>query len=163
MDKPTLQSLTDYVRNRLLGSLDSIEKSGHDVSKVLAFRPGPNRAHLGWQFMHCAATHDKYVNVYFRGGEPFEPLQLTSFGGGSTPTDDNVPSASAIREYLGRTLSNLKSAIESEDLARTYTLPNGTVRNIGDSVMLLAWHESHHQGQIHLTWNLYQASMGLKK
>jgi hypothetical protein len=24
--------------------------------------------------------------------------------------------------------------------------------------MLMAWHESHHQGQIHLTWNLYTAS-----
>jgi hypothetical protein len=31
----------------------------------------------------------------------------------------------------------------------------------GESFLLLAWHEAHHQGQIHLTINLYKAAHGI--
>ncbi|HEX5242673.1 MAG TPA: hypothetical protein VFW23_05365, partial [Tepidisphaeraceae bacterium] len=70
MDRNTLLAVLDFSRNRLLGTLETIEKSGQDMSKVLAWRPGPGRAHIGWQAMHCAATHDKYLNVNIKGAKP---------------------------------------------------------------------------------------------
>src|SRR5438309_1228825 len=100
MDKDTLLAGMDFTRTRLLGTLDSIEKTAkekrHDVAKVLAWRPGPGRAHIGWQAMHCAATHHKYVHVNLLGTAPSDPALLSDFGGGSTPSDQNVPNLSVI-------------------------------------------------------------------
>jgi hypothetical protein len=165
MDTTTLLALTEYNRNRLVGSLDAIEKSGHDAGKVLGWRPGAKRAHLAWQFLHCAATHDKYLNTYLLGKSPTDEKLIAGFGGGSTPIDDGIPTFSAVRETLAKFYAPFRSYIASTtptELARKYTLPNGTERSVGESILLLAWHEAHHQGQIHLTWNLYQASLGLK-
>ncbi len=44
MDRDTLIAMMDTVRQRLLGSLETIEKSGQNAAKVLAWRPGPGRA-----------------------------------------------------------------------------------------------------------------------
>ena len=41
MDRATLVASLDFSRTRLLGILDTIEKSGEDPQKVLAWRPGP--------------------------------------------------------------------------------------------------------------------------
>lgn len=68
MDRDTVIAAAEFTRGRLLGILDTIEKSGQDVNKILAWRPGAGRAHIGWQAMHCAATHDRYVNVRLKGG-----------------------------------------------------------------------------------------------
>jgi uncharacterized damage-inducible protein DinB len=32
----------------------------------------------------------------------------------------------------------------------------------GEWLKVLAWHEAHHQGQAHLTLNLYKAAHGIK-
>lgn len=164
MDKQTLLSVHNFGRSRLLGILDTIEKSGQDPTKVLSWRPGPGRAHIGWQAMHCAATHDRYVNANLLGGKPKDDALIAGFAGGSTPSDTNVPSLAAIREKLEANYAALKSFIEQADaatLAKVQTLANGTQRSIGESLVLLAWHEAHHQGQIHLTWNLYKAAHGI--
>ena len=50
----------------------------------------------------------------------------------------------------------LRKDVEPEDV-RFY----GTQRTDGESLIMLAWHEAHHQGQIHLTWNLYKAAHGV--
>ena len=68
-DLKTILSVLDFTRDRLLGTLDGIANSGQDLQKVLVWRPGVGRAHIAWQAMHCAATHDKYVNVRMKGGE----------------------------------------------------------------------------------------------
>src|SRR4051794_14141011 len=100
MDRETLIAGLEFSRARLLGILDTIEKSGQDVRKVLAWRPGPGRAHIGWQAIHCAATHDRYVNVALKGGSPKDEQLVANFGGGSTPSDELVPELSDIREKL---------------------------------------------------------------
>ena len=41
MDKDTLLAEMDFSRARLLAILDTLEKSGQDLAKVLAGRPGP--------------------------------------------------------------------------------------------------------------------------
>src|SRR2546421_3972120 len=94
----------DFARTRLLGTLDAIEKTcrekNFDVQKALAWRPGPGRAHIAWQAMHCAATHDKYVNVNLKGGPAADAALVAAYGGGSTPADDAVPGLPAIRAAL---------------------------------------------------------------
>src|SRR3954465_2713659 len=100
MDRDTLLAQLDFTRARLIGILDAIEKSGQDPAKVLAWRPGPGRAHIGWQAMHCAATHDKYLNVTRGGGQPRDPALVANFAGGSTPSDQNVPDLASIRAAL---------------------------------------------------------------
>ena len=85
---------------RLLGTLDAIEKSGQDPAKVLSWRPGPGRAHIGWQAMHCAATHDRYLNTGILQGSPKDAELVANFAGGTTPSDSNVPSLAMIREKL---------------------------------------------------------------
>ncbi len=160
-DLNTIISLLDFTRERLVGSLDGIEKSGQEVQQVLGWRPGVGRAHIAWQAMHCAATHDRYVNVRILGGEPNDPAMCESFAGGSTPSDANVPTLSMIREKLDLNFKAFKAFLNSADLAKITDFPNHVQRTTAESAILLAWHEAHHQGQIHLTWNLYKAAHGV--
>ena len=160
MDRDTLLAGLDFARTRLLNTLDAIEKSGQDMGKVLAWRPGPGRAHIGWQAMHCAATHDKYLNVYLKSAKPRDEARIATFGGGSQPSDQQVPDLSSIRSALEAEFQPLREyvrGLQPEDFGRK--LSNG--RTVGESILLLAWHEAHHQGQIHLTWNLYKQFHGV--
>ena len=161
MDRDTLIAMADWNRQRLLGTLETIEKSGQDVGKVLGWRPGPGRAHIGWQAMHCAASHDKYLNLFLKGlATPADPALVTNFSGGSTPSDQLVPTLSAIRQALESTYKAYRdyiSALSAADIQRVVGPPDRR-RTIGESIILLAWHEAHHQGQMHLTWNLYLAA-----
>src|SRR4051794_11274526 len=146
MDRETLVASLDFARSRLLGILDTIEKSGQDPQKVLAWRPGPGRAHIGWQAMHCAATHDRYLNVGVKGGQPTDPALVAGFAGGTTPSDENVPSLAAIRAALEthyKPFRDYVATITPEELERK--MASG--RTVGESVVLLAWHEGHTQGQ----------------
>jgi uncharacterized damage-inducible protein DinB len=164
MDNQTLLAAMEFSRGRLLGTLDTIEKSGQDPAKVLAWRPGPGRAHIAWQAVHCAATHDSYLNKGLLGGTPKDQELVTQYGGGSTPSDSNVPSLAAIRQKLATTYEPLKKFVgeqTAQSLERQVPAPGGKTRSVAEAIMLLTWHEAHHQGQIHLTWNLYKAAHGL--
>src|SRR5579863_3181818 len=154
MDQDTLLAAMEFSRTRLLASLDGIEKSGQYVAKVLAWRPGPGRAHIAWQAMHCAATHDRYLNVRLQDKPAKDEAFCNSYGGGSTPSDTNIPTLAAIRAKLSETFEPFKAYIKSltpHDLQRQITFPGGQSRSVGESILLLAWHEGHHQGQLHLT------------
>lgn len=165
MDKQTLMAVIEFSRARLLATLDAIEKSGQDTSRVLAWRPGPGRAHIGWQAAHCAATHDRYLNVGLLQNPAGADEKLSAdFGGGSKPSDTNVPTLADIRKLLAAKIEPLKQFIGDqtpESISRELPGPGGRMRSIGESIILLAWHEAHHQGQIHLTWNLYKAAHGV--
>lgn len=165
MDRDTLLAQLDFTRSRLLATLDAIEKSGANVSKVLAFRPGPGRAHIGWQFMHCAATHDRYLNANIRKAPPKDEKLVNEFAGGSTPSDDRVPALAEIRQQLTATFGPFRDFIASmrdEDLGVRFVGRDGKERTIGEAIVLMCWHEAHHQGQIHLSWNIYKAANGVK-
>ena len=161
MDKDTLIASLEFSRGRLLGILETIEKSGQDVSKVLAWRPGPGRAHIAWQAMHCAATHDRYLNANLLKCSPKDAALVANFAGGTTPSDENVPPLGVIRDKLATAYDALKNFVAQQTAQTLETRvagPGGKDRTIGESIILLAWHEAHHQGQIHLTWNLYKAA-----
>jgi uncharacterized damage-inducible protein DinB len=159
MDRDTLISMMEMVRQRLLGSLEAIEKSGRDVGEVLRWRPGAGRAHIAWQAMHCAATHDRYLNVFIKGESPVDEKLVAAFGGGSVPSDQNVPGLGEIRQALEKNLrafTDYVRTLKAEDLGRMVG-PADRRRTLGDAIQIMVWHEAHHQGQIHLTWNLHQA------
>jgi hypothetical protein len=161
MDTQTLLAGLEFSRARLLGTLDAIEKSGQDPAKVLAWRPGPGRAHIAWQAMHCAATHDRYLNTgILQGSVKDEPL-VANFAGGTTPSDSNVPTLAVIRQKLSAAYELLKKYVSEQtvqSLERQVPGPGGKTHSLANAVTLLTWHESHHQGQIHLTWKLYKAA-----
>ena len=165
MDKGTLLAALEFSRARLLGSLDAIEKSGQDTARVLGWRPADGRAHIAWQAMHCAATHDRYLHVQLKGeATPKDPAMVAQYGGGSVPTDANVPTLAQIRATLAANYEAFKQYIATltpADLERVVG-PADRRRTIAESLVLMAWHEAHHQGQIHLTWNLYKQTHGIK-
>ena len=165
MNRDTLIAQLDFARMRLVGILDTIEKSGQDMEKVMSYRPAPGRAHIGWQFMHCAATHDRYLNVALKKAVVKDETLVNNYGGGSTPSDAIVPTISDIRAKLESTYADFRGYIGSlsdADLNTKFTGRDGKERSIGEATTLLAWHEGHHQGQIHLTWNIYKAANGIK-
>ena len=165
MEKDTLIAAMDFSRARLLGELETIEKAaGAEVAKALCWRPGPERAHIAWQAMHCAATHEKYLYVGLLNKPVRDEELVAAFGGGSKPSDINVPPLGLIRQRLAGTFDALRRFVADQtpqSLARETTGPGGKQRTIAESIILLTWHEAHHQGQIHLTWNLYKASHGI--
>src|SRR3984957_4997125 len=113
MDRDTLLAMTDFSRARLLGILDAIEKNAPQVEKPLAWRPAPGRAHIAWQAMHCAATHDKYLNVNIRAAQPRDPAVVAAYGGGSTPSDQNVPTLATIRSTLTVTYDDFRQFVST--------------------------------------------------
>jgi uncharacterized damage-inducible protein DinB len=101
--------------------------------------------------------------VRLKGAAPKDEAITTAFGGGSTPSDSNVPTLSAIRDALGARYSDFKNYIATlsqTDFQKKMTFGN-VERTVAESIILLTWHEAHHQGQIHLTWNLYKAAHGI--
>jgi hypothetical protein len=82
------------------------------------------------------------------------------FRGGSTP-DDDVPSVTMIRDVLTGARERLLDTLREIGDARLDEIPEAlrerklTVRDV---FFVLAGHEAHHQGQAHLTCNLYKAS-----
>jgi uncharacterized damage-inducible protein DinB len=162
MDVNTLIAAMDLSRNRLMDELATIEKTAPDAAAVLAWRPGPGRAHIGWQFTHCAATHEKFLKRFLN--EPADEKLLADFAANSVPSDTNIPTTKAIRDLLSGKYEALRtwlSAQTPQSIARMVPAAGGKQRSVADTMLVLIWHEAHHQGQIHLTWNLYKAAHGL--
>lgn len=164
MDAATLTAMLDFGRARLLGELDAIEKSGRNVKEVLLWRPGKGRAHIAWQAMHCAATHDKYFHSVMLGlPSASDPGAVAAYGGGSAPSDSDPADLAQIRAALAKHFAPFREfvATRTTDQFDEVVGPPDRRRKLGDAIILLAWHEAHHQGQIHLTWNQYKAAHGI--
>jgi uncharacterized damage-inducible protein DinB len=147
-------------RTRTLGLLEKIEAQPA-ASAALAWRPGPGRAHIGWQLMHIAITEEIFAS------ERLAPQKAPAwhelwprFRGGSTP-DDDVPSTGRIREVLSGSRQRLLATLRElgdqhlDDIPEAMRERGLTLRDV---FFLLAWHEAHHHGQAHLTFNLYQVA-----
>lgn len=164
MDSQTLLAMLDFAHARLLGSLDAIAAAHEKPEEILLWRPAENRAHIAWQALHCAATHDKYLNVNLKGHQtPSNPELVTRYGGGSVPSNEGQPTLQAIRTTVERNYAPLREFVASLSPADMQRMvgPADRQRKLGDAIVLLAWHYAHHQGQLHLTWNLYRQETGL--
>jgi uncharacterized damage-inducible protein DinB len=148
----------DFSRQKTVATLEALAKEA-DPKKALAWRPGPGRAHAAWQLMHIAATDDRHVHVRMTGGQPQEAEYVRRFAGGSTP-DDDVPSLDAIRAYLDAQRRELKAHLSGLDASMLDKKPNEQAPwTYREWIKVLAWHEAHHQGQAHITLNLYRAAV----
>jgi uncharacterized damage-inducible protein DinB len=159
MSIAVLLDVLAYNRTKTLGLLDTIAKQDN-AQKILGWRPGPGRAHMAWQLMHIAATDDRHVHVRMTGGQPQQPALVQRFAGGSVP-DDNIPSLDDVRKYLTDQRQELLSHLGKLTDADLNRKPNDQASwTYGEWIKLLAFHEAHHQGQAHITLNLYKAAHG---
>jgi len=153
-----LQAL-EFARPRTLGVLEKIEKEP-DPLAVLGWRPGPGRAHIGWQLMHVGVTEEIFATERLaQKPRKFEAI-WPRFRGGSTP-DDDVPSPAQIREVLAAARETLLATFREYGDARLDEIPAGWKERglpIRQILPLVAWHEAHHQGQAHITLNLYKVA-----
>ncbi len=157
MNTTDLREWLDRSRRKTLELLDTVAKTPEPAA-VLGWRPGPGRAHMAWPLMHIAATDDRHLNVRMKGGDPREPDFVRRFAGGSIP-DDDIPSLNQLRQYLAERreamLAHL-AGLSDSDLADK---PNPEAPwPYREWFQVLAWHEAHHHGQAHLTFNLYRAT-----
>lgn len=162
----TAQILLDnykFNRDRTLGFLDKIEQQ-RDVPGVLGWRPGPGRAHIAWQLMHVGITEEIFATERLAPDRPAAFTELwPRFRGGSTP-DDDIPTPALIRQVLTDSRKHLIETLGRYGDDRLGEIPpamaarNLTVRDI---LSIIGWHEGHHQGQAHITLNLYLAAKGL--
>ena len=149
-----------FNRTRTLGLLEAIEKLPNPQA-ALAWRPGPGRAHIGWQLMHVAVTEDIFASERLA---PHKQGQFSEiwprFRGGSTP-DDNVPDAATIRRTLDQAREGLVATLSEYTEDRLGEIPPSLKERkltVKDVLAIIGWHEGHHQGQAHITLNLYKAA-----
>ena len=149
-----------FNRGRTLGLLDDIAKRP-DAREALAWRPGPGRAHIAWQLMHIGVTEETFATERLA---PDKAGQFTDlwprFRGGSTP-DDDVPAPADIRRVLDASREHLLDTLGrfgENDLGMIPEALKARGLTLRDVLHILLWHEAHHQGQAHITLNLYKAS-----
>jgi hypothetical protein len=155
MNAVDAERMLELPRKKTLELLDAIEKAG-DSAAILGWRPGPGRAHIAWQIMHIAATDDRHLNVRMKGGQAAQPELVRRFAGGSTP-DEEIPSLATIRSYLESQRKALLDHFRTLKESDFETKPNDQAPWIyREWLGVLSWHEAHHQGQAHLTMNLFK-------
>lgn len=154
-----IQSVYEMNRDRTLATLDSIGEMS-SPQDVLAWQPGSGRAHIGWQLMHIAVTEELFATERLLGRPAGMGELIGRFKGGSTP-DQNVPSLDEIRASLTDAREHLFLTFKEFTDADLDSIPaplqerGWTLRK---TLQIICWHEAHHQGQAHLTLNLYNAS-----
>lgn len=157
----TLHSLIaaiQFNRTRTLALLDRIEKEAEPAA-ALGYRPGPGRAHIAWQLMHIAITEELFATERLTDKQAAYPDLVPRFKGGSTP-DDNIPSVATIRQILNDSRQHLLATLSTfGDTHLGWMPPALAERKLSflDVLHILAWHEGHHQGQAHITLNLFKA------
>lgn len=157
MTPADLEQFLVFNRRKTMELLNAIS-SAASPKEILGWRPGSGRAHLAWQLMHIAATDDRHLHVRMRGGQPAQPEFVRRFAGGSVP-DENIPTVDEIRTYLEQQRAELLDHLRSLTATDLETKPNEQAPWVyREWFQVLAWHEAHHQGQAHLTHNLYRAA-----
>jgi uncharacterized damage-inducible protein DinB len=149
---------TEFNRTRTLATLDDIAKQP-DPKAVLGWRPGPGRAHIAWQLMHIGITEELFATERLFGRTPAYSELVPRFKGGSTP-DDDIPAVDQIREVLMESRVHLRNAFGTFNDSDLQVIPDWfrergwTLERI---LQVLVWHEPHHQGQAHISLNLWKA------
>jgi uncharacterized damage-inducible protein DinB len=148
-----------FNRTRTLGLLDQVEQEP-DSTAALGWQPGSGRAHLAWQLMHIGITEELFATERLvPGTKPAFADLVPRFRRGSTP-DDEIPSAAAIRQVLTESREHLLETLSRFGDKDLGTIPEALRERkltLVDVLYLLPWHEAHHQGQGHITLNLYKA------
>lgn len=155
----TMIKAWEFNRTRTEGLIEQIEKTGQPEA-VLAYRPGPGRAHIAWQLMHIGITEELFATQRLKGTDPAYGEFVPRFKGGSIP-DDNIPTLAQIRDVLANSRQHLLATINTYADADLETIPPNFAERgwtVGQLLNVIAWHEGHHQGQGHITLNLWKAA-----
>lgn len=151
-----------FNRPRTLGLLDKIEQE-KEPQNILGWRPGPGRAHIAWQLTHIGITEELFATErLLPGAKPAFADLVPRFKGGSTP-DDEIPPAALIRRLLNESREHLLQTLTRFGDKDLGTIPEAFKERklaLVDVLNILAWHEPHHQGQAHITFNLFKATHG---
>lgn len=155
----TLIKSFEFNRLRTLGLLDAIQKLPQP-EQALAWRPGPGRAHIAWQLMHIGVTEEIFATERLAPDRAGTSTGLwPRFRGGSTP-DDQIPTVSEIRDILDLGRASLLATLGRFGEQNLADIPEALKQRnltILDVLHIISWHEAHHQGQAHITLNLYKA------
>lgn len=154
--------ILDGNRERTLATIAAIEKLD-DPQAALAFRPGPGRAHIAWQLMHIAVTEEMFATERFFGTPSDIENVCRRFQGGSSPSDEDVPTLETIVRTLADSRTHFLKALDRFSDSDLDSVPTGLSERgwtLQKALTILSWHEGHHQGQAHLTLNVYRASLG---
>jgi uncharacterized damage-inducible protein DinB len=148
-----------FNRTRTIGSLERALKLS-DPAKTLGWRPGAGRAHIAWQLMHVGITEELFATERLKPEKQtiFAEL-IPRFRGGST-VDDIIPSADDIKRTLEQSRERLIDTLRTFSDADLEWKPEALkARDLSfrDVLKILVWHEAHHQGQTHITLNLFEA------
>ena len=111
--------------------------------------------------MHIGITEELFATERLAPGKVGAFTELwPRFRGGSTP-DDNIPSAAEIRRVLGESREHLLETLSQFTDDNLGDIPEALKARkftMLDVLHILSWHEAHHQGQAHITLNLFKAS-----
>jgi uncharacterized damage-inducible protein DinB len=156
------QQQFEFNRGRTLGLIDRIEQM-QQPEAVLGWRPGDGRAHIGWQLMHIGVAEELFAVERLAKREGRFRELWDRFKGGSTP-DDDIPTVGQIRDVLAAGREDLLATLSEQDEARldeiAWEARDGRRLTLRATLQIIGWHETHHQGQAHLTLNLYNAQAG---
>tara|TARA_R110002111_G_scaffold262504_1_gene338946 strand:+ start:128127 stop:128615 length:489 start_codon:yes stop_codon:yes gene_type:complete len=155
----TISQLLELNRKMTLKLLDEVGQS-NDPPGALAYRPGPQRAHIAWQIMHIAITEEKFATQLLRKTSSeltdlFPLYQKGSIAG------DSIPAVEDIKTVLAQSRKNLLETISQITEGELEQIPEGLLERGWTSSMALqivCWHEAHHQGQAHLLLNSWKAA-----
>lgn len=154
----TLIKSFEFNRPRTLGLLDKIAELP-DPKGALGWRPGPGRAHIAWQLTHIGVTEELFATERLAPGKTGAFQELwPRFRGGSTP-DDDIPAAADIRRLLSESRAHLLDTLRGYTDDRLGEIPpffKERGLSLHDVLHIISWHEAHHQGQAHITLNLYK-------
>lgn len=153
--KGLVKSQLEFSRQSTGKMLDEMEKTGR-ADEILAWRAGPGRAPIGWQIMHLASTEDRMARAI--GGRALASEKYAEDFKSGKPPSDWIPKMSETRKYLADSRASLSAAIDSFDMARITEKPSDFPFNYERMFQILIWHEPHHQGQAHATFNLFKAA-----
>lgn len=147
-----LISQIELNRKKTLAVLDRAAEAG-----ALDWRPGEGRAHCAWQVMHIGATEESFAGERLTTDGLQNAPTVDAYRHGSTPQDD-VPPLDEIRTYMTESRARLVETIRSLDESKLDEVPE-QMQSRGwsyrDALQLISWHEGHHQGQAHITMNLF--------
>ncbi|MFO0918932.1 MAG: DinB family protein [Planctomycetaceae bacterium] len=156
------KDLIAFNRTRTLATLDDIARQPNPAA-ILGFRPGPGRAHIAWQFLHVGITEELFATERMvPGTTPAYADLVPRFKGGSTP-DDDIPELSLIRKVLEESRGHLLATLDKfsdADLPTIFPWFKERGWTFGRVLQVLCWHEGHHQGQAHISYNLWKGAHG---
>lgn len=152
-----LQSFA-FNRARTLVTLADIEKLP-DPQAALAFRLGPGRAHIAWQFLHVGITEEIFASERLAPGKPGKWPELWPRYRNGSQADDNVPSPAEIRQILSESRQRLLATLAGYGDHQLGDIPPALAERkltFHDVLHIISWHEAHHQGQAHATLNSFR-------